>query len=261
MSASRHPLLGGDTRGTGTDGVPAGTDTPAGTETVSRRALEGQLIESHTNLARALARRFARRGETVEDLEQVALLALVRAARRYDADRANAFSTYATASVLGELKRHFRDRMWVLRVPRSTKELYLRVREARELLSHDLGTSPTIAQVADHLRVGEEDVLDAMEAGESFRPGSLDGAPGIFDEPIEIPAVDESFDQALDRQRLCEILPGLDRRQQTILKGLYFDEMTQREIAREIGISQMQVSRLHTAALASLRREFDPAEP
>ncbi|MHB1535320.1 MAG: sigma-70 family RNA polymerase sigma factor, partial [Acidimicrobiales bacterium] len=131
------------------------------------------LVETHVALARSLARRFSHRGEATDDLEQVALLALVRAAGRFDPQRQVAFATYATASILGELKRHFRDRAWMLRVPRTTQELYLQVKEANDSLSQQLGASPTISQVATSLAVSDEAVLEALEAGSNFWPASL----------------------------------------------------------------------------------------
>lgn len=223
------------------------------TETLADRHMRGQLVTTHLGLARSLARRFSRHGEPVEDLEQVACVALVKAARRYDPAQEVAFSSYATASILGELKRHFRDKAWMLRVPRSVQEMYLAVKDVREELSHRLGASPTPAQIAHHLQVEESAVLDALRAGDSYWPMSLDArGPNDTDGP-EIPVVDAAFDRALEFRQLQQVMPRLDETEQLILRRLYFDGWTQRRVAESIGVSQMQVSRLLSRILAKLR--------
>ena len=228
--------------------------------TLADRAEQDRLVRSHYNLARSLARRFAHHGELADDLEQVALLALVKAAGRYSDDRGSSFATFATASILGELKRHFRDRTWMLRVPRSLQEAYLAIKTAREELGQTLGGSPTVAQIATHLGISEELVLSAMEAGDSYWPASLDTPRRGDDDPvIEVPVVDGEFDATLERRQLRESLPGLDPRERLIIKRLYFDGWTQRRVAEEIGVSQMQVSRLMARILAKLRESFGEA--
>jgi RNA polymerase sigma-B factor len=226
-------------------------------ETLAQRQQQAELVDSHLGLARSLARRFVHHGEPADDLEQVALLALVKAARRFDANRDTAFATYATASILGELKRHFRDKTWMLRVPRSLQERYLAVKEAREELGHELGCSPTIQQIAARVGVSEEAILDAMEAGDNYWPASLDVPTSEDDSGTEVPVIDEGFDRSLDRQHLRRLLPRLDRREQVILKRLYFDGWTQRRVAEEIGVSQMQVSRLLVRTISKLRHWLD----
>lgn len=222
-------------------------------QTLADRQAQSALVESHVGLARSLARRFVHHGETAEDLEQVALLALVKAARRFDPDRGFTFAAFAAASIMGELKRHFRDKTWMLRVPRSLQETYLSVKDAREELGHKLGCSPTVQQIAVHLGVSDEAVLDAMEAGDSYWPASLD-TPRTEDESVtEVPVVDPGFDRSLDRSQLRESLPRLSEREQLIVKRLYFDRWTQRRVAEEIGVSQMQVSRLMLRTLNKLR--------
>jgi RNA polymerase sigma-B factor len=222
-------------------------------QTLADRQAQSALVESHVGLARSLARRFTHHGETPEDLEQVALLALVKAARRFDPERGFTFAAFAAASILGELKRHFRDKTWMLRVPRSLQETYLSVKDAREELGHKLGCSPTVQQIAQHLGVSDEAVLDAMEAGDSYWPASLD-TPRTEEESVtEVPVVDPGFDQSLDRRQLRDSLPRLTDREQLIVKRLYFDGWTQRRVADEIGVSQMQVSRLMLRTLHKLR--------
>lgn len=217
------------------------------------------LIESHYPLARALARRYARHGHGLADLEQVAFAALVRAAGRYEANSQAAFSSFAAVSISGELKRHFRDRTWMLRMPRSLQESYLHVKAAHEELTQRLGASPTVAQIAEHLDVSEETVLAAMEAGDNYSPASLD-APCRNDDSqtAGVGVTDERFDRRLDLQVLAEALPRLDKSQQLIVKRVFFDGRTQRDVAGELGVSQMQVSRLLARTLASLRQALDP---
>jgi len=221
-------------------------------ETVAHRRTQEELVQSHLRLARSLARRFAHHGEPTDDLEQVAMLALVKAAKRFDPGRDTRFATYATSSILGELKRHFRDKTWMLRVPRSVQETYLSVKQARDELTHTLGASPTVQAIAAHLGTTEAAVLDAMRAGDNFWPASLD-ARNANTPNADLPMEDDSLDQTLDRLQVRRLLPGLDDREQLVLKRLYFEDCTQREVAAELGVSQMQVSRLLARALSKLR--------
>jgi RNA polymerase sigma-B factor len=214
---------------------------------------QSDLVTSHVRLARSLARRFSHHGEAKDDLEQVALLALVKAARRYDPGRETSFSTYATASILGEIKRHFRDKTWMMRVPRSVQESYLAIKEARESLTHELSCSPTIQQIAGRVGISDEAVLEAMEAGENYWPESLDA--GIFEGESgrDVPVIDGAFELTLERQQFTALLPRLAPRERLILKRIYFDGWTQRQVAEEIGVSQMQVSRLLARTIETLR--------
>ncbi|MDE3206203.1 MAG: sigma-70 family RNA polymerase sigma factor [Acidobacteriota bacterium] len=238
-------------------GAPATAASQTSTTvTLAAHQAQSDLVASHARLARSLARRFSRHGESKEDLEQVALMALVKAARRYDPGRATSFSTYATASIVGEIKRHFRDKTWMMRVPRSLQETYLAVKEARESLTHELSASPTIQQVAARLNVSDEAVLEAMEAGENYWPESLDA--GVFegDAGRDVPVVDAGFDLALNRHQLTAILPELAPRERLVVKRLYFDGWTQRQVAEEIGVSQMQVSRVLSRTIEHLRERI-----
>jgi RNA polymerase sigma-B factor len=225
-------------------------------DSLTRRHMQQDLVTQHVRLARALAHRFLHRGEPSDELEQVAFLALVKASHRFDPRHNTTFATYATVSILGELKRHFRDKTWMLRVPRSTQELYLSIKEAREELGHQLGTPPTVAQIAIHLEVSEEAILEAMEAGGSYWTASLDVRGPDGERSIDIPVTDAALDRALDRQRLRVLLPRLDDREQLILKRLYFDGYTQQRVANELGASQMQVSRLLARTIAKLRQWY-----
>ncbi len=230
---------------------PARPGVPA--DTLARHQVQAELISGHARLARSLARRFSHHGESKEDLEQVAMLALLKAARRFDPGRETSFSTYATASILGEIKRHFRDKTWMMRVPRSVQESYLAVKEAREALTQELACSPTIQQIAGRLGTTDEAVLEAMEAGDNYWPESLD--VGVFEgeSSRDVPVVDGGFELSLERQQLVSLLPRLAPRERLILKRLFFDGWTQRQVAEEVGVSQMQISRLLAKTTEKLR--------
>lgn len=221
-----------------------------------RQRLQESLVADHMALARSLARRFEGRGEPSDELRQVALAALVSCAQRFDPTRGVAFSSYATGSVLGELKRHFRDRAWGMRVGRSTQETYLEVNRARESLSQVNGRSPTIAEIAREIGATEERVLEAMDAERGYWLASLDAPRDETGEAIELASIDEGFDKALNRHQLESLLPELPRRERVILERRFFRGWTQERIARDIGVSQMQVSRLLAKTLADLRGGF-----
>lgn len=221
--------------------------------TLAQKLLEDELIERHLNLARGLARRFSGHGEPIEDLRQVAFLGLVLAAGRYDPSQNASFSTYATATVLGELKRYFRDKSWMMRVPRQVQETYLAVKRAKEELYQDLACSPTIGQIAHRLRISEEAVLEAMEAGDNFLPQSLDTWAEDDSPGQEVPVVDPAFEAMLERNLLMSAIPRLSEREKLVLKRVYLDGWTQRRAAEEIGVSQMQVSRLLHGSAQKLR--------
>lgn len=237
----------------GHSGARQPEDEKEPTDTLARLRRQDDLVNAHLGLARALARRFSHRGEAVEDLEAVARLALVKAAGRYDPARGTPFSAYAASTVLGELKRHFRDRSWALRVPRSVQELYLSIKDVREELGQRLGASPTVAQVAAELQVSEDDVLEAMEAGSSFVSDSLDVRGPGDERPNDVAVLDPSFDRVLDRERLRQALPGLEPSEHLMLKRLFFDGWTQEQVAKENGLSQMQVSRMLARTIHKLR--------
>ncbi|MFN8035456.1 MAG: SigB/SigF/SigG family RNA polymerase sigma factor [Acidimicrobiia bacterium] len=221
------------------------------------RTLRNELVMEHADLARYLARRFRSRGESPEDLEQVALLGLVKAIERFDPERGLSFSAFATPTVLGELKRHFRDHTWSVRVPRALQEAALDVNTAIAELSQSLGHSPTVADVARHTGRSEESVLEAMEANRAYHATSLDVAAGDDDGPP--PLVDQfgRRDDRLadfeDRVTIEALLAVLPEREQRILRLRFFGGLTQSEIAVRLGISQMHVSRLIARALDRLR--------
>jgi RNA polymerase sigma-B factor len=219
--------------------------------------LRNQLVESHLGLAHQLARRFVNRGEPYDDLIQVASIALVKSVDRFDPDRGVEFSTFATRTVIGELKRHFRDKGWAVRAPRRVQELYLELGPATESLGQELGRPPTVMEIAERVGATEEAVLEAIEAGQSYRSSSID-APDRQEGTIasRLGEVDAGYAGSEDRMVLAASLAELPEREQTILRYRFVDGMTQSEIAELIGISQMHVSRLLASSLARLRESF-----
>jgi RNA polymerase sigma-B factor len=219
------------------------------------RVLRNRLIEDNLDLARTLARRFANRNEPLDDLEQVAMLGVLKAVERFDPDRGTPFAAFAVPTVVGELRRHFRDRGWMVRVPRRVQDLHLRIGAMISELSQELGRSPTPAEIADAAGVRDEDVLEALDAGNRYRPASLDlGATGS-DVNARLGRADSELASVEDRATLLRILHRLPERERRVMYMRYFQDMTQAEIAEAIGVSQMHVSRLLTRSLALLNRE------
>jgi RNA polymerase sigma-B factor len=220
-------------------------------------AVRDELVAAHLGLAEYLARRFANRGEPLDDLVQVASLGLLKAVGRFDPERGVEFSTYATHTIVGELKRHFRDKGWAIRAPRRMQELYLRLGKVVATLGQELGRSPTIAELATEVEVSEEEVLEALEAGQAYRFASLD-APVAGDSEGEtlgsrLGVDDPELDDAERRATLSPMLSQLPPREQLILHLRFFEGLTQSEIATRLGISQMHVSRLLARSVAQLR--------
>jgi len=224
------------------------------------RKLRNELIEAHRSLASHLARRFANRGEPFDDLLQVAYLGMLKAVERFDPDRGLEFSTFATATVEGELKRHFRDKTWSIRVPRRPQELHLRLGNAINDLSQRLKRPPRVAELATELGVSEDAVLEAMEVGGAYRSASLDARPGDSGDSLTLEdrlgTLDSGFGLAEHRVVLERLLDDLPERERTIVRLRFFEDMTQTEIAQEVGISQMHVSRLLARTLAQLRERM-----
>ncbi|MEM7324843.1 MAG: SigB/SigF/SigG family RNA polymerase sigma factor [Actinomycetota bacterium] len=218
--------------------------------------LRNALVERHTSLAYAFARRYVRKGVSQDDLEQVAVLALIGAVERFDATLGIRFSTFAGRTIDGELKRHFRDRAWSVRVPRRQQELGLAVRSAIDTLSKELGRSPTIPELAQSVGVELDEVLAAMEATQAFRADSLD-AP-VDDGSAQtrgdaIASIDPGPLALENQSAVAGLLAALPERERRIVELRFFQEMSQREIAAEMEMSQMHVSRLLRSALVTLR--------
>ncbi len=214
------------------------------------------VIDRFLPLARSLARRYRRGAEPLEDLEQVASLALVRAVESFDPSRDVAFSSYAVPTITGALKRHYRDHGWSVRVPRELQELALRIQRLNEAASAT-GDSPTAGQVAQHAGVSVEEVIEAREAYQALHADSLDqprqshddGRASLLD---TIGTHDTAFRSAFDRVLLDSLLETLDERDQMIVRLYHLEELTQAEIGRRLGLSQMHISRLLRQATAKL---------
>ena len=184
-------------------------------------------------------------------------MALIKSVDRFDPDRGFEFVTFATKTIMGELKRHFRDRGWAVRAPRRLQELYLELGQTINTLSQELGRSPTVAELAVRMGVTEESVLETIEAGQGYRASSID-APGDEQEPLSarLGSKDATLDAIADRTVLAEALSTLPAREQLIVRLRFFDGLTQSEIARAVGLSQMHVSRLLSSSLERLRYAF-----
>ncbi|MFF4730468.1 RNA polymerase sigma factor SigF [Streptomyces mirabilis] len=252
VSAKRHPH----------------DDAPDTTEAFRRLAslppgrqhdtLREQIVEAWLPMANRLAGRFRNRGESLEDLRQVAALGLVKAVDRYDPELGNAFESYAVPTVTGEIKRHFRDHMWTLHVPRRVQDLRNRVRFAVQELSGTIsGHRPTVAEIAEHAGMSEEDVRAGLEALESFTALSLDAQVSGSDDGYSLSdalgSADPALDVVIDREAVKPRLQALPERERTILYMRFFGDMTQSRIADELGISQMHVSRLISRCCHRLR--------
>jgi RNA polymerase sigma-B factor len=223
------------------------------------RAARAELAVLMLPLARSLARRYAGKGEPLEDLEQVASLGLLKAIDRFDVSRDVRFATFAVPTIAGELKRHFRDRGWMLRVPRDIQELSARVTRCRDALTREIGRSPTVEEVARTLGAGVEQVLEALRAADAYRMMSLDeplaeGA-GALD---AIGADDGGFELAEHRVLLSRGFDELGPREREILRLRYYEGLTQREIAHAVGVSQMHVSRLIRRSIDAMRASIEP---
>ena len=221
-----------------------------------------RLIESALPLAHQIARRYVRSGEPFDDLVQVARLGLVKAVDRFDPERGVAFSTYAVPTMVGEIKRHFRDTGWAVHLPRSLQERVLHVEQAEKALSGRLGRNPTVQELAEYTELTEEAVLDAVNASSAYETRSLDApAPTEDDEGRSyadtLGQVDERFALIDDCAAVSVALRGLPVRERRILYMRFMEGRTQSEIAQEIGVSQMQVSRLLRRTLNDLREQAE----
>ncbi|MGH9120812.1 MAG: SigB/SigF/SigG family RNA polymerase sigma factor [Acidimicrobiales bacterium] len=223
-------------------------------------AIRDSLVEAYLGLGEYLARRFANRGESLDDLVQVASLALVSAVDRFDPERGIEFTTFATHTVVGELKRHFRDRGWAIRAPRRMQELYLTLGQVTPTLAQRLQRSPTIAELALESEASEEEVLEAIEAGQAYRLASLDSPTMRTGEHLgsQIGTHDEGFEHAERRATLEPLLATLPDRERRIVALRFFEGLSQTEIASDLGISQMHVSRLLARSIAALRATAQP---
>ena len=221
--------------------------------------LRERLVNAHLGLAGSLASRFGSRQESLDDLHQAALLGLLHAIDRFDPTRGVQFTTFAWATISGELKRHFRDRTWGVRVPRRVQELYLTTAEAMDALTNSLGRSPTVAEVAERIGASEEEVVEALEARAAYRLASIDtpvgsdGDDGGSGAGMQLGDADPGFGVVEQRSVLSGLINKLPEREREIIHLRFNEELTQAEIAERVGVSQMHVSRLLSTSLAKLR--------
>jgi RNA polymerase sigma-B factor len=226
-----------------------------------------QLIEQYMSLVRSLARRYSYRGEQLEDLVQIGAIGLIKAIDRFDLERGVELTTYATPNIIGEIKRHFRDRGWSVRVPRGLQELNVQLSKLIEQLTVQLSRSPTIPELAKAAGVEEEEVLEALESGRAYSSLSLSQGSGGGDDdddldPLESLGTEEhQYEVSEDRAVLAPGFAVLDDRERTILHLRFFEGLTQSQIAQQVGISQMHVSRLIRRSLEKIRDEIAAEEP
>lgn len=212
--------------------------------------LRDEIVAQTRWLAGRGARRFADRGEPLDDLIQVAGIGLLKAIDRYDPALGVPFGAYATPTIMGELRRHFRDHTWSVHVPRRAKDLRGALTEVTATLNHALGRSPTVAELAEALHIDEDAVIEAMEAGNAYRTAALEVTESAA------PLADTDFDDVLDREVIAGLLDRLQPRQRAILYLRFFEELSQVQIAERIGTSQVHVGRLISSSLAELRRHL-----
>jgi RNA polymerase sigma-B factor len=231
-------------------------------------AARDQLIERYMSLVRSLARRYAYRGEQLDDLVQIGAIGLIKAIDRFDVDRGVELTTYATPNIIGEIKRHFRDKGWSVRVPRGLQELNVKLSKLIEEQTVELGRSPTIPELAKAAGAEEELVVEALESGRAYSAVSLSTGGGQEEgelDPLEsLGAEEPEYEVSEDRAMLAPGFQALDERERLIIHLRFFKGLTQSQIAQQVGISQMHVSRLIRRALERIREEIgdvDGEEP
>ena len=249
------------TRGVGSLGSTAETDRLAAAHrryaATREAALRVELVEAYSPLVKSVARRFARRGELLEDLQQTAFVGLLEALDRFDPNRGSRFASFAVPTMVGHLKRHFRDRRWRVHVPRSVQERYLLISAARDDLTQDLRRVPTVVDIATALGLDVDQVAKAMEAGDSFGMTSLDALPNMIDDVVPTDRGERGYREVDDRLFVDAVVSTLPDRQRRVVALRFGGGLTQAEIGRRIGTSQMQVSRLLSRSLAALRSMSD----
>jgi RNA polymerase sigma-B factor len=221
-----------------------------------------KIVERCLPLADHIARRFEGRGEPRDDLVQVARVGLVNAVARFDVETGSDFVSFAVPTIMGEVRRHFRDNSWSVKVPRRLKELHLRLGTATADLSQRLGRAPTASELADELDMDRAEVIEGLVAGSSYNTLSIDSGSGSGDDDVRAIAdtlgdVDAGLDRIENREALRPLLEGLPERERTVLVLRFFESMTQTQIAERVGISQMHVSRLLAKSLTRLRDQLE----
>ncbi len=234
-------------------------------EDPQRLAAREEIVTMHLPLATFLARRFRDRGESLDDLTQVATIGLLKAVDRFEPDRGVEFSTFATPTMVGEIKRHFRDKGWAIRVPRRLQELRISISRATAELSQSTGRSPTVAELAAHLQVTEEDILEGMESAQAYATLSLDASSSDSTQEgaslaETLGEEDPGLGEVEARETLNPLLASLAPRERRIIHMRFYENMTQAQIAEQIGVSQMHVSRLLAKSLAQMRTSMAQSE-
>ena len=222
-----------------------------------------QLIVSHLNLVRFLASKFKNRGESLDDLIQVGNIGLIKAIDRFEPERGLEFTTYATPTIMGEIKRHFRDKGWSVRVPRRLQELSAKVNQATDELTKDLQRSPSVQEIAEHLGVSVDEVLEAMESSSAYSSVPLEGggsggdqgAPSVID---HYATEDQDLLASDDRMVIEETIKDFSPREQEVIQMRFVEGLTQVEIANRLGVSQVQVSRFLRRTLKKVQDRIDP---
>src|ERR1700758_5064065 len=270
---ARRRGVGGVEQTNGRAGACRGVEVPRIDDKILLRRYHEQgdlqarerLIEQYMSLVRSLARRYAYRGEQLDDLVQIGAIGLIKAIDRFDIDRGLELTTYATPNIIGEIKRHFRDRGWSVRVPRGLQELNIQLSKLVEQLTVQLGRSPTIPELATAAGAQEEEVLEALESGRAYSSLSLSTGGGDGEDevhPLEsIGTEEQQYQVSEDRAVLAPGFRALDERERKILQLRFFEGLTQSQIAQQVGISQMHVSRLIRRSLEKIRAEIAEDEP
>ena len=227
------------------------------------RSVRNRLVERHMGLAAHISKRFSRPGVADDDLRQVAMLGLVKAVDRFDPEYGVPFAAFAGSTIEGELKRHFRDHSWVVRVPRSAKDLHLLVRRATDELVQKSGRSPSVDEIAAHLEVERDDVLRGLAASTAYHVGTIQpgGPDGDTETPLDrvdaLASEESGYDHALDTDLVARLLAQLPEREQEIVRLRFYEQQSQEQIAAKVGVSQMQVSRLLRGSFEKLREWMD----
>ena len=221
------------------------------------RRVRNAIVERHLGLAAHIAKRYGGKASGDDDLRQVAMLGLVKAVDRFDPDHGAAFSSFAGTTIEGELKRHFRDRTWTVRVPRSAKELHLAVRRATDELAQQLGRSPNVDELAQQLGIERDEVLRGLAASAAYSVGTLDGSTNDDDQAPDrqraLADDDTGYEHSDDRDAVVQLLQRLPEREREIVMLRFFEELSQAEIAERVGLSQMHVSRLLRQSFEQMR--------
>ncbi|GLY75174.1 SigB/SigF/SigG family RNA polymerase sigma factor [Actinoallomurus iriomotensis] len=222
--------------------------------------IRAELVRMHMPIVRGIARRYAQYDEPIEDVQQAAMLGLVKAINRYDTERGERFLAYAGPTMTGEVKRHFRDRTWLLRMPRRLQELRLAMREARRDFFREHNRAPTVTEIAEILDISEEEAIEVIGAFDAYRPMSLDTPVGDEEDADTfgelIGAQDPAIEDAVDHIALRPLLDNLPERERMIILYRFYGNKTQTEIADLMGLSQMHVSRLISRTLTQLQTEL-----